>query len=88
MCKVICILIVAFALMFPQQASAAAFTMNIQLMHQEDGMACGELWYNQKLIWRLALLNDGAKPVYGSYNAATTFIAPDIINGCFVIKVQ
>jgi len=87
MAKVICILIFAFFLTLPEQVSAAGFTMNIQFMRQEDSAACG-IWYNDKLIWRLAVLNDGAKPVYGTGNTTTTFIAPDIINGCFLIKFQ
>ncbi len=85
--KVICILIFTFFLTFPTQVSASSFTMNIQFMRQEDSTACG-IWYNDQLIWRLALLNDGAKPVYGATNTTTTFIAPDIINGCFLIKIQ
>ena len=86
--KVIFILFVVYALVGPSNVFAAEFTLNIQVMRQEDGTTCSELWYKDKVVWRLALLADGAKPVSGSYNATTTLIAPDIINGLFLIKVQ
>jgi len=86
--KVIWILFVVCALVWPSKVLAAGFTLNIQVMRQEDGITCSELWYNDKVVWRLALLSDGAKPVSGSYSRATTLVAPDIINGLFLIKVQ
>lgn len=86
--KVICILLILFTLSWPNQVLAAEFTLNINVVRQDDGTTCSELWYNQKVIWRLTFLADGAKPVSGSYSAATTLIAPDIINGLFLIKVQ
>lgn len=86
--KIICVLLVVFGLLWTVQALASGFTLNIQVMRQDDGTTCGELWYNDKVIWRLALLTDGAKPVSGSHPVATTLIAPDIINGMFLIKVQ
>ncbi|MBP2628309.1 MAG: hypothetical protein H6Q68_3020 [Firmicutes bacterium] len=86
--KVICILLIVCALVWPSNVLAAGFTLNIQVMRQDDGTTCSELWYNDKVVWRLALLADGAKPVSGSYNAMTTLIAPDIIDGLFLIKVQ
>lgn len=86
--KVISILLIAFLLSWTQQASAGSFTLNINITRQDDGTTCGELWYNQEVIWRLAFLADGAKPVSGYYRTRTTFIAPDIINGLFLIKVQ
>lgn len=88
MCKVICILLVISALVWPKQALAAEFALSINVVRQDDGTTCGELWYDHKVLWRLALLTDGAKPVSGSYNTRTTFIAPDIINGLFLIKIQ
>jgi len=86
--KVIWILFVVCALVWPHKALAAGFTLNIQVMRHDDGTTCSELWYNDKVVWRLALLADGAKPVSGAYNATTTLIAPDIINGLFLIKIQ
>lgn len=86
--KVVCILLMLVAVIWPSPVLAAGFTLNLHVVRQEDGTTCGELWYNQKVIWRLALLAGGAKPVSGSYHTVTTLIAPDIINGLFVIKVQ
>ena len=88
MCKLISILLIVFTLSLTNQASAASFTLNINIARQDDGTTCGELWYNQQVIWRLAFLADGAKPVSGYYQTRTTFIAPDIINGLFLIKIQ
>jgi len=86
--KVILILFVVCALVGPSKVLAAGFTLNVQVMRQDDGTTCSELRYNDKVVWRLALLTDGAKPVSGSYNAKTTLIAPDIIDGLFLIKIQ
>jgi len=86
--KALWILFVVGMLVWPSNVFAAGFTLNVQLMRQEDGTTCGELWYNDKVVWRLNLLADGAKPVSGLYSAQTTLIAPDIINGLFLIKVQ
>lgn len=80
--------LLVFTFVFPSQALASGFTLNIQVMRQDDGTTCGELWYNDRVIWRLAILSDGAKPVSGSNSTATTLIAPDVINGLFLIKVQ
>jgi hypothetical protein len=88
MSKVICILLVVLTLSWPSQVLAAGFTLNIQVMRQDDGTTCGELWYNDKVVWRLAVLTDGAKPVSGSNSTGTTLIVPDVINGLFLIKVQ
>jgi len=86
--KIIWVLFVVGVLAWPRNVLAAGFTLNMQVTRQDDGTTCSELWYNDKVVWRLALQADGAKPVSGSYNAMTTFIAPDIINGLFLIKVQ
>lgn len=88
MCKVMLILFVILGLTGPVQGLASGFTLSVQFMRQDDGMTCSELWYNDKVIWRLALLTDGAKPVSGSHTTATTLVAPDIINGMFLIKIQ
>lgn len=65
-----------------------AVTLHIQVMHQDDGTTRGELWYNDKIIWRVALLADGVRAVSGSNSTETTLITPDIINGLFLIRVQ
>ena len=65
-----------------------AVTLNIQLIRQDDGTTCGQLWYNDKIVWRVALLADGVRSVSVSNNAETTLITPDIINGLFLIRVQ
>ncbi|WP_378957013.1 hypothetical protein [Pelosinus sp. sgz500959] len=73
--NVICILLIAM-------------TLNIQVMRQDDSTTWGELWYNDKIIWRVALLADGVRPVSGVNRGKTTLITPDIIDGLFLIRVQ
>lgn len=84
----ICMLLMITALVWPSAALAADYMVNINVIRQEDGTTCGELWYNNQIVWRLAILGDGAKPVSAFPNARTTFIAPDLVNGLFVIKVE
>ncbi len=81
-------LIFAIAVLYPAPALAADFSINVNIARQEDGTTCGELWLNDKIIWRLAILSDGAKPVTTGGTANMTLITPDIVNGMFVIKVQ
>ena len=82
-------LIFAFALIlgWPQNTYAAENKINISVISQEDGSTYGEIWYNESILWRLALCLDGAKPVF-SKTAPTTFITPDIVNGLFYLKVS
>lgn len=75
-------------LVWPSAALAADYMVNINVVRQEDGTTCGELWYNNQIIWRLAILADGAKPVSAFHSAKTTFIAPDLVDGLFMIKVE
>ncbi|MDF2635648.1 MAG: hypothetical protein K0R78_2522 [Pelosinus sp.] len=86
--KVICILFVIAVLICPSAVLAADYMVNINVLRQEDGTTCGELWYNNQMIWRLAILSDGAKPVSGFHSKRTTFVAPDVVNGLFLIKVE
>ncbi len=62
--------------------------LNIQVMRQDDGTLWSELWYNDKIIWKVAFLPDGVRPVSGSNRTDTTLITPDIVDGLFLIRVQ
>jgi|GEM_PF-651485 len=88
-CKVVVALLLSTILtLYPSSAQAADFSFNVNILRQDDA-TCGELWLNNKLVWRLALLSDGAKPVSGGFNSAsTTFVIPDIVNGMFVVKIE
>ncbi|BBB91326.1 MAG TPA: hypothetical protein PKA28_18880 [Methylomusa anaerophila] len=86
-------LVVAFVLVLsllsPGYAKAADFTFNINIVRQSDGSTCGELWLKDGLLWRVAILPDGARPVSrGTATSNTTLIIPDIIKGMFVIKFE
>lgn len=72
----------------PHQALAAEFKVNINVVRQDDGATSTEFWYNDRVIWRLTLLADGAKPVSTGASSQTTFVTPDIVNGLFLLKVQ
>jgi hypothetical protein len=86
--KRICIFFMIAVMLWPSAALAADFMVNINVVRQEDGTTCGELWYNNQVVWRLAILADGAKPVSAFHSTRTTFITPDVVNGLFFIKVQ
>ena len=81
-------LLLIVVLVWPSLVLAADCLLNINVMRQEDGTTCGELVLNNQVVWRLAVLADGAKPVAGFYSIKTTFISPNIENGLFLIKVQ
>lgn len=75
-------------MLYPSSVLAADINFNLAIVRQE-GATCGELWFNNTLVWRLAILSDGAKPVSGNGNSAnTTLLIPDIVNGMFVVKVE
>lgn len=73
----------------PAAASAAEFmSINLAFFRAEDGTTSGELLFNNKVVWRIQVLADGARPVSSSKGGNTTIISPDIINGLFLIKVN
>ena len=75
-------------ILYPSSGLAADINFNINIMRQ-DGATCGEVWFNDRLVWRLALLSDGAKPVTGGFvGTNTTWVIPDILHGMFVVKVE
>lgn len=86
--KTVIALMLSVIIFYPSSALAADVNFNINITRQ-DGATCGELWVNDKLVWRLALLSDGAKPVTGGFTGAnTTLVIPDIVHGMFVVKVE
>lgn len=85
---VVAILLSILIMFYPSAVLAADFNLNIAVVRQE-GATCGELWFNDTLVWRLALLSDGAKPVSDNGSSAnTTLVIPDIVHGMFVVKVE
>ncbi|EAX46679.1 hypothetical protein TcarDRAFT_0145 [Thermosinus carboxydivorans Nor1] len=60
LCLLLCLLML---LVWPGVASAADFKINIGISRQDDGTTCGELFVNDRVVWRIAVLADGAKPV-------------------------
>jgi hypothetical protein len=85
--KGICILLMIAVVVWPNLVLAAECLLNINIM-REDGTTYGELVFNNQIIWRLAVLADGARTVTSVNSTKTTFVAPDIANGMFLIKVQ
>jgi hypothetical protein len=71
----------------PVQAAEQEFKLNVSFVRQNDGTTSGELWYNDHVIWRVTLLADGAGMVTGQTERNTTFIAPDMSNGFFLLKI-
>lgn len=86
--KALSILALSLMLIWPATVSAAGFRVNISITKQADGSTLGEFWYNEQVLWRLAFLPDGTKPVSaGSYGPITT-VTPDMENGFFVLKIR
>ncbi|SDF48730.1 hypothetical protein [Sporomusa acidovorans] len=87
--KLIAIIVLSILMIgYPSSVLAADFSFSVNIVRQ-DGATCGELWLNDKVVWRLAILADGAKPVFANANSAnTTLVIPDIVNGMFVLKVE
>lgn len=82
------LLIVCCLLLWTSCAAAAPYHGEVKWMKLPDGALCGEVWYNDRLFYRLTLLLDGARPVTGFADGHTIFIAPDLRNGCFVLTLQ
>jgi hypothetical protein len=72
-------------LLLPVPAQAASFNMSFS--RQNDGTTIGEFWYNDKIVWRLKICSDGARPVTGQHSPATTVVVPDVVNGLFLFKI-
>lgn len=87
MAKFFCALLLALCLLWPAAASAGEAKVNIAFLRQDDGTTIGELWYNDRVVWRLRLLGDGAQPVTGASGPRTTVVAPDLDNGLFLLKI-
>lgn len=81
-------LLAMIIIFYPAGGLAAELNFNISVVRQ-DGATCGEIWFDNVLVWRLMLLPDGARPVVRNSNSpTTTLIIPDIVNGMFVIKME
>ncbi|MEG6587018.1 hypothetical protein [Dendrosporobacter sp. 1207_IL3150] len=86
--KFLCVFLLVAVFVWPVTVSAASFRINVSIAKQDDGSTLGELWYNEKVVWRLAFSPDGAQPASTSSSAPTTVVTPDIVNGFFVFKVK
>lgn len=86
--RLICLLATLIVLAVPSVAFAADWKLNINVSHLADGTTYGELLIDNKVVWRLEVLADGARPVTGGSRSNTTIIAPDIVNGMLKIKLS
>ncbi len=86
MARILCVLLV-FALLAPATASAAEFNFNIAVSRLDDGTTTGELWFNDRVVWRLRIASDGAQPVTGPAGSGTTVVVPEVAGGMFLLKV-
>lgn len=71
-----------------QKAEAAECRLGVQISRQEDGGISGELWYNSQLLWRVAVMADGARPVTGKQDTRTIWITPQLDQGMFFLRVD
>lgn len=85
---IICLLLSLWILLIPATAAAADWNLNITMTREKDGSLCGELWYNNDMLWRLRILADDAMPVSGGQETRATTVAPDIVHGLFLLKIH
>lgn len=86
---ILMLLVTVAIICVPATAGASEFmSINLAFSRAEDGTTSGELLFNNKVVWRLQVLTDGARPVSSIKGGNTTMISPDIINGLFLIKVH
>ena len=65
----------------------AAFQMDFRVAKQFDGVLSGEFWYDNKMLWRVNLVPDGAQPVTCATAGKGISIFPDVKNGFMLLKV-
>ena len=85
----ICLLIaVVGGVIQPGMAWAANWGFGLNLLRGDDGIVRGELWLNDRLVWRLELLSDAAEPVSLPEARApvTTLVIPDMVDGMLVLR--
>lgn len=87
MARILCVLLLVFALLAPATASAAEFKFSVAVSRQDDGTTTGELWLDDRVVWRLRIASDGAQPVTGPAGTRTTVVVPDMEGGLFLLKV-
>lgn len=85
--KKIAMLMLMLLLAFPGQAMAAGFNFDIHLSRTEDGTAYTEILYNNRVLWKISLLTDGARPAASMGEGDGIIIAPDLDNGMFVLRI-
>ena len=86
--NMLCAALVGLSLLYAGPAEAGDSRFNISIVRRDDGTTLGELWYNEKIIWRIRVSSDGAEPVTGQTGAGTTVIVPDISGGQFLLKMR
>ena len=87
MTRLLCTFLLGLSLLWPLPAEASDFTFNVAVVRQADGSTVGEIWYNDRVLWRLKLVSDGAQPASAMGPSRTTVVVPDIDNGLFKLKV-
>ncbi len=86
MARLVCAFLLMLALLAPATASAAEFKFNVAVSRQDDGTTPGELWYNDRVLWRVRLAGDGAQPVSSPAGVNTTVVVPEVEGGMFLLK--
>lgn len=87
MARLLCAIFIALCLLGSSPASAAELKLNVAVSRQDDGTTTGELWFNDRVVWRLRIAGDGAEPVSGKGTGNTTVVVPDVSSGMFLLKV-
>lgn len=72
----------------PAIAEASDLIFHFGVTCQTDGTWNFEVWYNDHVLWRLAVLSDGARPVLTQKESQTTHVAPYLDKGFFMLKID
>lgn len=85
--RLFCGLLTIVCLAVAVPAEAADSKLNISIIRQADSAIMGEIWCNDKVVWRLKICTDGAQAVATGASTNTTVVIPDIVGGLFLLKV-
>lgn len=87
MVKLFLTLLFGLILLVPAPAQAAEFKLNLTVVRQPEGATVGELWFNDRILWRIRLMSDDAQPAATIGPSQTIVVVPDIDDGLFKLKV-
>jgi hypothetical protein len=87
MAKKLCALLIFLMCWWPSPALAARTLLDVSVTRQADDTTVGVFWFNNRVVWRIRFLSDGAEQAATACSSDTTVVVPDIVSGLFLLKV-